>query len=176
VARASCSNRRSRSASSEKTDSYRNIAMKPRVPRTIYLSHAPAPSRETISYGPSLVPDVRPMRCASLQSAQHVGEDATIVGVLSATLTLADYGRVARDPGIIQKRRCKRLRTCSGLPVLVRWQPHPTQQVSVAGVGADVPETRVSAEEDQPTSALLISHFEELKRLRFLAHNATGLS
>jgi len=74
------------------------------------------------------------------------------------------------------RRRCKRLRTCSGLLVLVRWQPHPTQQVSVAGVGADVPETRVSAEEDQPTSALLISHFEELKRLRFLAHNATGLS
>src|SRR5713226_5728099 len=95
---------------------------------------------------------------------------------LSGTPTLPDYGRFARDPGIIQKRRCKRLGTCSGLLVLVLWQPHPTQQVSVAGVGADVPETRVSVEEDQPTSALLISHFEELKRLRFLAHNATGSS
>ena len=82
--------------------------------------------------------------------------------------------RLARDPSIIQKRRCTRLRTCSGPLVLVRWQPHPMQQVSVAGVGADVPETRESVEEDQPTSALQISHFEELKRLRFLAHNATG--
>src|SRR6266478_8692455 len=58
-------------------------------------------------------------------------------------LSLIGKVRFARDPGIIQKRRCKRPRTCSGLLVLVRWQPHPTQQVSVAGVGADVPETRV---------------------------------
>jgi len=36
------------------------------------------------------------------------------------------YVRFARDPGIIQKRRCKRLRTCSGLLVLMRWQSHPT--------------------------------------------------
>ncbi len=47
---------------------------------------------------------------------------------------------------------------------------------TVAGFAADVPEIRQSIEEDQPASGLLISHFEELKRLGFLAHNATGFS
>jgi len=103
---------------------------------------------------------------------------------LSATRKLSRYASpgwrvnfwIDRDPGVNPKRRCRRLRTCSGLLVLVRRKPHPTQQVSIAGVGADVAETGVSAEEDQPTSTLLIGHVEELKRLRFLAHNAIGFS
>jgi hypothetical protein len=48
-------------------------------------------------------------------------------------------------------------------------QPHPTQQVGEARIGADVVESWCNAEEDQQADALLISRFEELKRLVFLA-------
>ena len=54
------------------------------------------------------------------------------------------------------------------------WQSHPPKQVSVAGVAADVTKIRENVEIDKQASPLLISHFEELKRLRLLSHNATG--
>jgi hypothetical protein len=55
------------------------------------------------------------------------------------------------------------------------WQAHPAQQVGVAGVGADVVECWSNPEEDQQADALLISLFEKLKRLVFLAQNAVGV-
>ena len=52
----------------------------------------PAPSGETISYGPSLVPEVRAMRARNYNLGCTFAADATVLGVLSANRKLSRNG------------------------------------------------------------------------------------
>src|SRR5215471_5810224 len=54
-------------------------------------------------------------------------------------------------------------------------QSDPAPQIGEAGIGADVVERRSNVEVNQQADAILISRFEELKGLVFLAQNATAL-
>jgi serine/threonine protein kinase len=69
----------------------------------------PAPSGETISYGPSLKPEVRATRGRNY-NLQDVAADGMALRGLSATLPLPDYVWVARYPRAIDRsRRLKRV-------------------------------------------------------------------
>ena len=55
------------------------------------------------------------------------------------------------------------------------WQSDPAPQVGETGIGADVVKRWSNVEVDQQADAILISRFEELKRLIFFAQNAPAL-
>src|ERR1019366_5699120 len=95
----------------------------------------PAPSGETISYGPSLVPEVRDMRARNYNLGSTFAADATILDVLSATLTL---GLLPACPSTAQDRlkvARKRLPRSRLLDRFAELQPsaeraHPTGRIT----------------------------------------------
>src|ERR1700730_4240797 len=73
-----------------------------RVSRARYTSPIPpAPSGETILYGPRFVPEVRAIRARHYSAAEAYSVDPTIVDGWSANLSLPAYGRVARHSGFL---------------------------------------------------------------------------
>src|ERR1700689_5421812 len=107
MACASCWKRRNRSGSRAKAAGKTLIATSrlSRASRARYTSPMPpAPTADTISYGPSFVPGVRAIRARNYRLVQHVALDATILDGWSANRKLSRK-RESRDLQLVVARR-----------------------------------------------------------------------
>src|SRR5580700_5834102 len=106
MACASCWKRRNRSGSRAKAAGKTLIATSrlSRASRARYTSPMPpAPTGDTISYGPSFVPGVRAIRARNYRLVQHAALDARILG--SANRKLSGKGLLGIVAGTATARR-----------------------------------------------------------------------